>query len=451
MAKAQKRKPVRAVLAAYSIAIAIGTALLSLPAATRTGLRTPLIDAFFTSTSAVTVTGHSVVDTGTHWSPIGLAVIAFLIQLGGLGIVSLTTFMSFVLAGKINLSARISTMAEIKIISTLSMQKVFYLVIALYLITELVVALFLTGWFYTQTGETLLESFGNGLFHSISAFNNAGFSTFQNGLIDHAHDFFLLLPIFIAVVIGGLGIPVLLDIRQYMITKVSDAKRRFVMSLHTRITLITTFFLGVFGAIFIGAVEWSNPGTLGGLTWWEKIFNSVFLSASSRTAGFNTIDINAMDPASWYGMDILMFIGGGSASTAGGIKVTTFAILMLIVYTEIRGEAAVNAGNRRLPRSIQRQALTIVTLSAFVIFAATWILLLTTDYSLDVVLFEVISAAATTGLSTGMPAELHDFGKILLSVLMFAGRLGTVAIAGALALRATRRRYELPKERPLIG
>ena len=342
-------------------------------------------------------------------------------------------------------------MAEIKIISTLSMQRVFYLVIALYLITELVVAFFLTGWFYTQTGESLLVSFGNGVFHSISAFNNAGFSTFQNGLIEHSHDFFLLLPIFIAVVIGGLGIPVLLDIRQYIITKASNVKRRFVMSLHTRITLITTFLLGVFGAIFIGAVEWGNPSTLGGLTWWEKIFNSVFLSASSRTAGFNTIDINAMDPASWYGMDILMFIGGGSASTAGGIKVTTFAILMLIVYTEIRGEAAVNAGNRRLPRSIQRQALTIVTLSAFVIFAATWLLLLTTDYSLDVVLFEVISAAATTGLSTGMPAELHEAGKIILSALMFAGRLGTVAIAGALALRATRRRYELPKERPLIG
>ncbi|MFZ9693134.1 MAG: TrkH family potassium uptake protein [Candidatus Nanopelagicales bacterium] len=451
MAKAQRRRPVRAVLTAYAMAIGIGTLLLSLPVANRLGIQTPLVDALFTSTSAVTVTGHTVLDTGTHWSPFGLAAIAFLIQLGGLGIVSLTTFMSFVLAGKINLSARISTMAEIKIISTLSMQKVFYLVIALYLITELVVAFFLTGWFYTQTGESLLVSFGNGVFHSISAFNNAGFSTFPNGFIEHSHDFFLLLPIFIAVVIGGLGIPVLLDIRQYIITKASDVKRRFVMSLHTRITLITTVLLGVFGAIFIGSVEWSNPGTLGGLTWWEKIFNSVFLSASSRTAGFNTIDINAMDPASWYGMDILMFIGGGSASTAGGIKVTTFAILMLIVYTEIRGEAAVNAGNRRLPRSIQRQALTIVTLSAFVIFAATWLLLLTTDYSLDVVLFEVISAAATTGLSTGMPAELHEAGKILLSALMFAGRLGTVAIAGALALRATRRRYELPKERPLIG
>jgi Trk-type K+ transport system membrane component len=158
-----------------------------------------------------------------------------------------------------------------------------------------------------------------------------------------------------------------------------------------------------------------------------------------------------MDPATWLGMNLLMFIGGGSASTAGGIKVTTVAILIFIIYTEIRGETAVNVGNRRLPRSIQRQALTLVALYASVIIVSTVFLSATTKFDLDNIMFEVISAAATVGLSTGITSELPDFAKIWLALLMFIGRLGPVVVASALALRVTKRHYELPKERPLIG
>jgi Trk-type K+ transport system membrane component len=158
-----------------------------------------------------------------------------------------------------------------------------------------------------------------------------------------------------------------------------------------------------------------------------------------------------MDPATWLGIDFLMFIGGGSASTAGGIKVTTIAVLFFIIYTEIRGETAVNVGNRRLPRSIQRQALTLVALSSMTIVFSTMLLAALTDFSLDQLLFEVISASATVGLSTGITAQLPDFAQIWLALLMFVGRLGPVVIASALALRITKRHYELPKERPLLG
>jgi Trk-type K+ transport system membrane component len=198
-------------------------------------------------------------------------------------------------------------------------------------------------------------------------------------------------------------------------------------------------------------LESDNPKTLGSLGFFEQIWNAIFMAAMPRSGGFNSVEMSELDSATWLGMDLLMFIGGGSASTAGGIKVTTVAILIFIIYTEIRGETAVNVGNRRLPRSIQRQALTLVALYATVIIISTLFLAATTRFSLDNLLFEVISAAATVGLSTGITAELPDFAKVWLSILMFIGRLGPVVVASALALRVTRRHYELPKERPLIG
>ena len=205
------------------------------------------------------------------------------------------------------------------------------------------------------------------------------------------------------------------------------------------------------GSLFIGALEWNNPNTLGALSGLDRIWNTIFASVMPRSGGLNAVDISQMDPATWLGMDFLMFIGGGSASAAGGIKVTTMAVLFYIIYTEIRGETAVNVGNRRLPRSIQRQALTLVALSAMAILFSTLFLAATTDFTLDELLFEVISATATVGLSTGITDDLPDFAKVWLSVLMFIGRLGPVVVASALALRVTKRHYELPKERPLLG
>ena len=205
------------------------------------------------------------------------------------------------------------------------------------------------------------------------------------------------------------------------------------------------------GASFIYLLEVDNPKTLGQFGFFEQIWNAFFMATMPRSGGFNSLDMTELDSATWLGMDLLMFIGGGSASTAGGIKVTTVAILIFIIYTEIRGETAVNVGNRRLPRSIQRQALTLVALYATVIIFSTLFLAATTKFSLDNLLFEVISASATVGLSTGITSELPDFAKVWLAVLMFIGRLGPVVVASALALRVTKRHYELPKERPLIG
>jgi Trk-type K+ transport system membrane component len=207
----------------------------------------------------------------------------------------------------------------------------------------------------------------------------------------------------------------------------------------------------IIGTFAIALIEWGNPNTLGSLNPLQKIIDSIFASVMPRTAGFNSLDVSQMQPTSWLVTSILMFIGGASASTAGGIKLGTLVVLLYIVYTEIRGDNAVNVGNRRLPRSMQRQALTIVSLYMIVIVGALLVLRLTTDFTLDQLLFEVVSAVGTVGLSTGITAQLPEHAKFLLALLMLFGRLGPIIVATSLALRRTKRHFEYPKERPLIG
>jgi Trk-type K+ transport system membrane component len=222
-------------------------------------------------------------------------------------------------------------------------------------------------------------------------------------------------------------------------------------SLNSRIVLWSSLVLLIAGTLGVAFMEWNNPRTLGPLDPLSKTLDSIFASVMPRTAGFNAMDIGALYPATWLGMEILMFIGGASASTAGGIKLGTAVVLFYVIYTEIRGEAAVNIGNRRLPRSMQRQALTIVSLTTFVILGAVALLRLTTSFTLDEIIFEVVSATGTVGLSTGITADLPDHAKILMSLLMLFGRLGPIVVATSLALRRTKRHFEYPRESPLIG
>ena len=221
--------------------------------------------------------------------------------------------------------------------------------------------------------------------------------------------------------------------------------------MNTRIVLAGTATLLISGTVFITAVEWSNPMTLGPMDWPSKVLVGFFQSVQARTAGFNSIDTGAMDSASLLGTDVLMLIGGGPAGTAGGIKITTFAVLFFILWAEIRGDGAVNVFGKRLARSVQRQAITIVLLAVGVIVASISALMLLTDISMDRLLFETISAFGTVGLSTGITADLPAAGKVILILLMFIGRLGPITFASALALRERRTMYELPKERPIIG
>ena len=444
--------PTQIVVIAFGIAVLIGTTLLMIPIATNPGQETDIVTALFTAVSAICLTGLTVVDTGTHWSAFGQTAIMLMIQLGGLGIVSFATILGLLVSGRISLRDRLNTLTEAKIVGADSMPKLLRAILLVYFGFEAVLAAWITQRLYFEYDFSFGKALWNGVFHAISSFNNGGFSLFPNSMIGFNSDFFFIAPIMLAVVVGGLGFPVLIELheRLWRLNLQPGGKpKRF--SLHTRITLWATLVLLASGSIFIGALEWNNPNTIGALEGWDKVWNTLFAAVMPRSGGLNSVDISQMDTATWLGMDLLMFIGGGSASTAGGIKVTTLAVLIFIIYTEIRGETAVNVGNRRLPRSIQRQALTLVALSSTAILLTTLVFSAATDFSLDQILFEVISATATVGLSTGITADLPDFAKVWLSVLMFIGRLGPVVVASALALRVTKRHYELPKERPLLG
>jgi Trk-type K+ transport system membrane component len=404
------------------------------------------------------VTGLTTLDTASYWSTTGHVIIAFLIQIGGFGIIGFATLVGFLIEGRISLKNRISATSESSATKQPDIKTLLLNIAKLMLFFQLALFAFLTVRMFTEYGYSLEKALSHGAFQAISAFNQAGFALYTDSLMGFANDGWVIFPVFVIATLAGFGFPVLAEIRDrlklklyVLFGKVADYTMPAQWSLNSRIILWASLFLLVVGAIGISISEWTNPATLGAMDPVQKIFASMFTSSMTRSTGLNVIDTAQMYTSTWLGMDILMFIGGASASTAGGIKIGTAVVLFYIVYTEIRGDAAVNVGNRRLPRSMQRQALTIVTLYTLVVLGSLFVLRFTTTFTLDELVFEIISATGTVGLSTGITADLPEHGKFLLSVLMLFGRLGPIVVATSLALRKTKRHYELPKERPLIG
>jgi Trk-type K+ transport system membrane component len=429
-----------------------------LPIASASGAMTNFFDALFTATSAVTVTGLTTVDTATHWSTAGHVIISLLIQIGGFGIIGFATLVGYLIEGRISLKNRISATSESSATKQPDVKTLLKNIAKLMLFFQLVLFAFLAVRMFTEYGYSLDKSLSHGAFQAISAFNQAGFALYTDSLMGFAGDGWIIVPILVISTMAGFGFPVLAEIRDrlklrlyVLVGKAADYTMPSQWSLNSRIILWASLILLIIGSLGIAVSEWSNPATLGAMDPVQKIFASFFTSSMTRSTGLNIIQTADMYTSTWLGMDILMFIGGASASTAGGIKIGTAVVLFYIVYTEIRGDAAVNVGNRRLPRSMQRQALTIVTLYTMVILGSLFVLRFTTDFTLDELIFEIISAAGTVGLSTGITPDLPEFGKFLLSVLMLFGRLGPIVVATSLALRKTKRHYELPRERPLIG
>ena len=449
--------PSRLIVLAFLGVIAVGTALLMMPFTAVSGNATSFADALFTAASAVTVTGLTSVDTALHWNFYGDVVIALLIQIGGFGIVGFATLLGYLVDGRISLSSRVSARAEATVSGNPDIRKLITSILKMMLFFEALLFIFLFYRFFTEYGYDFQDAVGHGAFHAISAFNNAGFALYSDSLMSFARDGWIIIPIFFGAFMGSLGFPVLAE--GWDRIKNSTNKflgRKFVFlpvqwSLNSRIILWASLVLVIGGTAYVAILEWNNPRTLGPLDPFTKILDSIFAAIMPRTAGFNAQEITAMHPSTWLGMDLFMFIGGGSASTAGGIKIGTAVVLAYIVFTEIRGETAVNIGNRRLPRSIQRQALTIVGLTASVSAFAIVIMRLTTEFPLDMIIFDVLSAVCTVGLSTGVTMDMHDPGKVMFAILMFIGRVGPVSMATALALRKAKRHFEYPRESPLIG
>lgn len=438
------RHPAQAIAFGFGLTIVVGTLVLMLPIAKAGAGGAGVLVALFTATSAVCVTGLTVADTSSYWTPFGQVVILVMIQLGGFGIMSFASLLGVLMARRLGLKSRVQTAAETKSTGFGDVRSVLLGVLRITAITELLVALALTLRFAIGLGNPWGHSLWLGVFHSVSAFNNAGFALFSDNLMGFVGDPWICLPIAAAIIVGGLGFPVLFELGRHY-------RKPLHWTMNTKLVLYGTVGLLVSGTIYICALEWSNPKTLGMLSTADKLLAGFFQSVMTRTAGFNSVDFGQMDPATWLGMDILMFIGGGPAGTAGGLKITTFAVLFFILLTEIQGGTAVNIFGKRLSRSVHRQAITIVLLAVALVVGSTVTLMLMTDFGLDRLLFETISAFATVGLSTGITASLPPAGQMVLVFLMFIGRLGPVTLASALALRSRPIMYEFPKERPLIG
>lgn len=431
-------------MAGFAAAIAVGTVLLSLPVA-RTGPdAASVLEALFTATSAVCVTGLVVVDTGTYWSGFGEVVIAGLIQVGGFGFMTMATLLVMTVTRRIGLRSRLSVAAETKALGIGDVRTVMVGVAKITIAFEVILAAVLVARLLGSYGQPAGEALRLGVFHSVSAFNNAGFSLHQDSLTRYNQDPWILLPVAAAFICGGLGFPVLLELRR-------QYRRAGQWSLHTKLTVTMTAILLVGGFAFVLASEWRNPATLANLSLQDKLLNAFFNSATTRTAGFNSLETGDMTHGTWLGTAVLMFIGGGSAGTAGGIKVTTFALLLFVIVAEIRGERSVIVFDRRVGARVQRQALTVALLAVAGIVVATLVLTELTDHSLDQLLFEAVSAFGTVGLSTGITADLPAAGQIVIILLMFFGRLGPITLASALATRERGRLYELPEGRPIIG
>lgn len=441
---AQLKHPTSIIALAFAGAIAIGTGVLSLPAAQAQGQAAGFMTALFTATSAICVTGLVVVDTGSYWSGFGQAAILVMFQLGGIGMMASAALLALVINRQLGLGSRRVLQAETHALNLGDARSVAKLILAVTLVVEAVTTAALALRFAIGHGMAWPEALWQGLFHAVSAFNNAGFSTWGDSVMRYAEDAWVLGPLMAAIIIGGLGFPVLHEL-------LLRRRTRCRASMHMVLTLWGSAFLVVAGAVGLYLAESGNPRTLGPLGGAQQVLGALFASVSARTAGFNALDIGALNTESLALHYALMFIGGGSAGTAGGVKVTTFFVLLLVVWNEVRGHADVEFRGRRIAPTVQRQAVTMLVLSAGVITAAVLALQPMTGLPFEKVVFEVISAFATVGLSTGITAELPPAGHAILVALMFTGRIGVVTLAAALAMNHGRRPYRYPEEKPLVG
>lgn len=403
--------------------------------------------ALFTATSAVSLTGLVVEDTATYWTPFGQAVILLLIQLGGLGIMSLASLSGLVITGRVSLRARGTGAAEGRPITAGSIRRSLIFTAAFTFAVEGCVALIVGLRLALGYAHPPSRAAWEGVFHAVSAFNNAGFSTETANLVPFAADAWILLPLAAALISGGLGFPVWAELVARLRRHTSPARR---VTLTTRITLVGTAVLLAAGTVFVAVAEWR--GVLAGMSTPQKLLNAFFTGASPRTAGFNTIDYAQVHPITLMGTDVLMFVGGGSAGTAGGIKLTTACVLLAAMASEFLGREETTVGKRTLPPAVGRQALALAFAGAAVVTIGVAALrVLDPEFSGDQVSFEVMSAFATVGLSTGITASLSAASQLVLCLIMYLGRVGPTTLVAALAASNIKRHFRYPEERPFIG
>ncbi|UFS61183.1 TrkH family potassium uptake protein [Subtercola endophyticus] len=449
------RSPARFATLIFLFLIALFTFLFTLPISSSSGRGTGFADSLFTAVSVICVTGLSTVDMATHWSLFGEVLIYIGVQIGALGVLTVASLLGLVISRRLGLRSRLLAAGEADPSRNVSGGRAAVRLgdvgglLATVAVSALVIEFVLAVLIFPRmlvAGIPPVQAALQSFYYSAMAFTNTGFTPNAEGLTPFATDYYFLGILMLGVFLGSIGFPVI-----YAFSRAIRTRGRQRWSLHVKLTVITSLILLGGGALVYFGLEFSNPGTFGPLGFGDKLFQSLFLSTMTRSGGFATIDIDHLNGSSMLVTDMLMFIGGGSASTAGGIKVTTIAVLFLAAVAEARGNDPIQAFRRRIPVDILRLAVSVVLWGATTVAVATIVILQITGASLDDVLFDVISAFGTSGLSTGLTARLPDAGIYIMAGVMFMGRIGTVTFAAALASRQSRQLYLNPEERPIVG
>ncbi len=437
-------KPTRIIVGSFLFVILVGTVLLALPIASKNNESISLIDAFFTSTSAVCVTGLTVVNTAAHWSPFGKLVILFLIQIGGLGLMTIFTTVIIFTGRTITLRERLVIQQSFNQEDLTGMVRLARNVCIVTLLCEAIAALILGVWFIFGHNMPVINSLWFGIFHAVSGFCNAGFDIIGNSLENYISDPVVNIVIMLVIVLGGLGFAVWLDLIKAIKCIFKGGRFSFKalydkLNLHSKVVLEVTLGLIVIGSIIFLVLEYNNPNTIGNLSFFEKGLASTFQSVTTRTAGFNTFNQANMEPASQCVNIVLMFIGGSPGGTAGGVKTVTVAVILLAIISVVRGHHDIEVHNKHITSYVLQKSLAVVFMNLSLIIISTIILSITEkaipgfgflDY-----LFETSSAVGTVGLTTGITPALSFLGKIIISICMFFGRLGPITVAVALTMR----------------
>lgn len=432
--------PPQLIALSFAAAIVVGTLLLVSPITHTPGVNVTFLQALFTATSAVCVTGLNVLDPGGTFNRLGEVTIMLLIQLGGLGLLTFGTLFASLRGQRVGIEERLRVAQQVNVVEFGSVTRIVRGIFAFTLIAEVAGTLLLMIRFVPAEGWATGTYYA--LFHSISAFNNAGFALYPDGLIRFAQDPIVLFTTSALFILGGLGYLVLLSTILY-----ARSPRRNQLSLNTQIILLTTSALVVFGVVVVTVMEWNNPGTLGKLSTTGKLLSGYYQGVSPRTAGFNSVDYGAMLPGTLFVTMLLMFVGGSPGSTAGGIKTTTFYVLLSSVWASVRGQADNNAFGRRIEVDYLLRASVVAALSLVVVTTGLFLLLATNPKLPFINLaFEAFSAFGTVGLSMNTTPQFNAAGQGILILLMYLGRIGPLTFAIAFAQQQHRRiRYPVDK------
>lgn len=450
------RSPARFAIIAFTSLIAVFSFLLALPVASATGNWTNPVDSLFTAVSVICVTGLATLNMATHWSPFGEVLIFIGVQIGAVGVLTLASLLGLIFAGKMGLKSKLlaasdsnplrvrsGPISEAQAIRLGEVGSLLVTITVSTLVIECFLAVLLLPRFLEQQIEQA-EAVWHSFFFSAMAFTNSGFTPNDEGVAQYSDDPWILLVLILGVFLGSLGFPVIFAF-------IKNFGKPHHWSLHVKLTIFVSLILLAAGTAGFMLLEFNNSRTFGDETIGGLALHSLFLSTMTRSGGFSTVDINQLNDSSLLFANMLMFVGGGSASTAGGIKVTTLAVLFLAVYSEARGKSDLEAFDRRIPHDILRVAVSVLLLSATTIAISTIVLLTMSDYGLKFVLFDVISAFGTVGLSSGYAVQASEIEKIILCLVMWMGRIGTITLSVALFSMQKPPLFRRAEERPIVG